>query len=361
MGYCTEEQVYEATGLNSTLVQNLSGKSSAEVTTLITSYISQADKRIQRFLKSPITIRKESHNFDEHLTIELGPYEDEHGFFNSYKPANCVEEVFVVYDPNGRIKLPYPKNCDDLTEDITSISGTNVTLTKETTIKKCGTASIKAVFSGAGNFKFPSTLNLDKNINPWDFIGFWLRTTNKTATFTIKLFDKDGNYKSHTFSCTLNDTWQIIGLEMDSFTDSGGDIGWDETMLQYIQIESDKACTIYFDNFCFNSGVFWTAPEGLICWSDPDDISPSVDVEVTYSYDPFKVTTPVDIQEASAKLAGVLLLDYCIGHRQRIEAFNQMAQDADRTPDKETLEVTRGRIKREAEEAINGFGYGTYR
>lgn len=361
MVYSTEDQVYEATGMNTTIVQNLSGKSAAQVTTLIGNYISQADKRIQRVLKTPITIRKEYHEFDEHFTVELGPHEDQLEFYSSYDPANCVEEVFAIYDSAGRKKLPYPKNCDDLTESHSSMAGSNVTLSTETSTKKCGTASIKAVFSAAGSFNFPSTHNLDKNIDPWDFIGFWFRTSDTSATFTIKLFDKDGNYTSKTFTCTLANTWQIIRLELDDFTDSGGDIGWEDTLLQYIQIESDKVCTVHFDNFNFNGGVFWTFPEGLICWSDPDDDSPSISINVTYSYDPCKASVPIDIAEASAKLAGVLLLDYIIGCRQRVTAFSQGSQDLDNNPDRETLEVTRGRLKREAEEALAGFGFGAFR
>jgi hypothetical protein len=357
MAYSDEENVYEACGMNSSVVQSLSGKNSSEVTTLITEYISEADLKIKRLLKIPITIRKEYHKFDWDETVELGPYEDKEEFFSSYDPENCVEEIFALYDDSGRVKLPYPKNCDDLTEDVTDMTGTNATLSKETTIVKCGMASIKAVFSAAGSFYFPKNANLEKNIYPWDYVGFWFRTSDKTATFTIKFYDIDGNVEYQTFALTQNDTWQIVALQM---SDNTGSIDWSDALCQKIEILSDKACTIYFDNFCFNDGYFWTYPEGLICWCEPDS-DPDGEIEVTYSYDPFKVNVPVDIKLASSKLAGALLIDYLIGHRQQITGFEQMAETMDTRPDRETLEVVRTRLRREAYEALAGFGFGTYR
>jgi len=359
MVYSTEENVYEATGMNTTIVQSLSSKNEAQVTTLIESYISEADLKIKRLLKIPITIRKENHSFDGSKTLELGPYEDEEEFFSSYDPADCVEDVYALYLNGGRIKLPYPKNCDDLTEDVTDMTGTNVTLTKKTDIKKCGTASVMAKNTAAGSFSFyfPKNANLEKNIYPWDYVGFWFRTSDKTATFTIKFYDIDGNVEYQTFILTQSDTWQIVALQM---SDNTGSIDWSDVLCQKIEILSDKACTIYFDNFCFNDGLFWTYPEGLICWCEPDTDS-YAEIEVTYAYDPFKAEVPVDIKLASSKLAGALLIDYLIGHRQQITGFEQMQEDMDTRPDRETLEVVRTRLRREAYDALAGFGFGTYR
>lgn len=356
MAYSDEEDVYEATGLNTTVVQNLSGKNASEVATLIGGYIAKADRRIKRLLKVPIIVRREPHRFQKNKTVELGSYEDEFGFFGVNQPEDCVESVYALFQYDRRIKLPYPKDCDKLTEDRTDMSPTGCTLTKETSDVKCGTASIKAVFQVDGKFSFPTAANLNKNINPWDYIGFWWKTSDKTATFTIRLYDKDGNYNSHTFTCEFDNTWEIIALKLDSFT---GSISWDyTTKLQKIEIISDTACTCYLDNFNFNDGLFWTYPEGLICWSDPSS-EPYLDIEVTYAYDPYKSTVPVDLEEASALLAGVKLLDYCIGCRQRISAFKMKAYDLDAVPDRETLEITRVRLKREAMQALAGIGFGT--
>lgn len=355
--YSSESDVYEATGLNSAIVASLSGLSTSEVTTLINGYIDKADKKCRRRLKVPITVRKEYHLFEYNNTIELGPHEDIFEFYGNDDPSNCVEAVYALYSRNGRIKLPYPKDCDSLTEDHTTMTATNVTLSTETSTKKCGDASIKSIFQIGGSFSFPSTANLNKNIQPWDYIGFWFYTTDASATFTIKLYDKDGNSVEQTFTLDLANTWEIVALSMSNFT---GTIDWGTTKLQQIEIVSDTACTAFFDNFNFNNLMFWTYPEGLICWSDPAS-TPWIAIEVTYSYDPYKVTVPDDLLEASAKLAGVLLLDFCIGHRLRITGFKQMSHDLDaEMPDKSVLEVARGRLKREAADALAGIGYGTF-
>jgi len=358
MGYSREDEVYEATGLNASIVKSLGEFNTlAEVTVLVERYISKADKKIKRLLKVPITVRKEYHLFDYNKTVELGPHEDTFEFYSNDDPTDCVEAVYAVYGRNGRIKLPYPKDCDNRTEDVDDMTATNVVLTKETTTIKCGDASVKAVFQAGGSFYFPSNANLNKNIEPWQYIGFWFQTSDATATFTMKLYDKDGNSMSQTFTLDLNDTWEIVSLNMDNFT---GSINWGTTNLQKIEITSDKACTAYFDNFNFNDLLFWTYPEGLICWSDPDS-TPYSEIAVTYSYDPYKINVPEDLADASAKLAGILLLDFCIGARLRITGFKQMSHDLDaEMPDKSTLEVVRGRLKREAMDALAGLGFGTF-
>jgi len=361
MAYCTEDEVYEASGLTKAIVKSLSGKDDAEVTTLINKYIAKADTKVKRRLKVPITIRKELHLFDYNNTVELGCHEDEFEVF-SIVTANCVESIYALYrvnkadDIDYRVKLPYPKDCDKLTEDIIDMSGTNVTLSKESTTVKCGTYSIKAVFSVSGSFYFPTNGNLEKNIEPWDFIGFWFRTNDKTVTFTIKLYDKDGNTVSEPFTLDFADTWTIVSFNVDEVL---GAIDWGTVKLQKIEILADKACTCYFDNFNFNDGYFWTYPEGLICWSDPNS-TPWNYVRVTYSYDPYKVSTPSDLSEASSKLAGVLLLDYCIGLRVSKIGFKHMAIDLEEVPEKITMEVMRNRLKREAADALAGIGYGTH-
>jgi len=230
MAYSTIEDVLNATGLSKSVIQNISGKSEQEVDALIEDFIDKADAKIKAILGVPITIRKEYHFFNKNKTVELGPYEDEFEFFSSYDPTNCVEKVYALYRDGTRVKLPYPKDCDSLTEDVTNYSSSNCVLTKESSTFKCGTASIKAEFQAGGSFSFPS--KLDKNIKPWTYIAFWL----------VDLADK----------------WQIVSLEVNDFT---GDIDWGDTNLQKIEISSDKACTVYFDNFNFNDGYFWTYPE----------------------------------------------------------------------------------------------------
>jgi hypothetical protein len=360
MVYSTEAQVYKATGMSTTIVQSLSGTDASAVSTQILEYIAHADQRIKRLLGIPYTVRKEFHTFHEQHTCQLSPEEDNFEFFGDYDPENLVEKIFAVYINGGRMKLPYPKNCDDLSEGTTGWANVaNTTLSVETTIVKCGTKSIKAIFSAAGNFKYTS--HLEKNIEAWDYIGFWIYVTDSTATFTITLEGDDGYSTSTTFNATANNSWQIVRLHIEDFTKGTGFEKWDyDNKLQHITIASDKATTLYFDNFCFNDGLFWTVPSGLICWSDPDTDPSDMGLMVTYSYDPFKLAVPVDIALASAKIAGILLLEYLIGCRQRITAFTQGSDALDNYPDRETLEFTKARLEREIIEILSGIGFKTY-
>jgi hypothetical protein len=80
---------------------------------------------------------------------------------------------------------------------------------------------------------------------------------------------------------------------------------------------------------------------------------------VTYSYDPNKKEVPVDINEASAMLAGIKLLDYCIGQRLRLSEFKVMQHDLDKTPDKSDLEIKKNELRRDVDRILADIGYGT--
>ena len=43
-------------------------------------------------------------------------------FFDYYDPTDRVEKVFAIYSNKKRLKYPFPKNCDDLTEDVVVVS-----------------------------------------------------------------------------------------------------------------------------------------------------------------------------------------------------------------------------------------------
>jgi hypothetical protein len=361
MVYSTESDVYDATGMKTESVQKLSGKNVSQVSTMIAGMIVKADRMIKNELGIPITIRKEYHMFDDELFIELGPQEDRYGFFGAYESQNCVEDVFAIYTRAGRVKLPYPKNCDSLTESIADMqAGSNCTLSAETSIFKCGITSIKAIFSAAGTFYFSKDQNMNKNIEAWNYVGFWFRTSDKTATFTIKIFDVDGNYVSKTFTLSHNNTWEIVKLQLTDFTNWVATEFNEDRLMQYIQIESNKACTIYFDNFNFNDGLFWTYPEGLIVWSEPNSDVGNLQIEVTYAFDPYKISTPEEVTLASSKKAGILLLEFLIGCRQRVTAFIQSSDALDSYPDKETLEFRRAELQRQVEGILAGIGFKTY-
>ena len=367
MAYSTEENVYEATGMNSAVVQSLTDKTPEQVETLINDYIAKADDRLKRLMKIPISIRKEKHEFDgRNFTIELGPDQDEFEIFD-YDPENCVETIYALYAINKkRIKLPYPKDCDELTEGIDDYTSWDCALSKETTTFKCGTASIKAVFaSDSGYFGFPANANLNKNIYPWTYIGFWFRTNDASATFTLKLYDKDGKPNEWSFTVDKANVWYIISVKRAEFDVEAVDWGTKGVKLQQIRLYTDASSyplEVYFDNFNFNDGFFWTYPEGLICWAkDQDTMYPTETIYVTYSYDPYKVsgTVPEVVEQASAKLAGVYLLDYLIGIRIRTVGFEQMSESLEFDADREVLVAQRNELRREAAGLLATIGYGT--
>ena len=360
MVYCEESDVHEAAGTTSRAIQTLSGKNATEVTTMINGYIAKADRIIKRALGVPIKIVKEEHIGDGKTNnIELGPWEDSIGMFD-YDPTNCVENVYAIYVGKTRVRLPYPRNCDDLTEDnYANFSHSNCTVSEEATIIKCGSKSIKGIFSAAGYMGL--VLSNLKNIEPWDYIGFWFYTSDATATFTFRLYDKDGNYNSKTFTCPIANRWTFIRLYIDEFT---GDVDWTDTDLYEFRIYSDKVCTVYFDNFNFNDGWWWTYPIGYVNYGKISAgegwVTDGLFIEVTYDYDPFAVLVPEDIESCSACLAGVMLLDYVLGLKLEATGIILQAEDLNAKMDRFAMEGHKQRIQKEAESLMAGFGYKAY-
>ena len=361
MVYCTEPDIYQATGQKTTVVQKLGGITEQQVTTMIEDMIVKATRMVKNELGLPITIRKEYHMFQYEDSINLGPEQDKLGFYNAYHPEGCVDNVFAIYNWGGRVKLPYPKNCDLLTEDIDGTStGPNCTLSKDTVVFKCGTASIKAIFSAAGYFTLAS--DMDKNIQPWHYIGFWFKSSDKTAIHTLKLIDYQGHMRTMVIPYTKNGGWQVIKLAIGDFTNPDGIDFNINNLLESIVIEVNGEVTINIDNFCFNDGIFWTYPEGLICWSIPKGRANSGNYEfyATYAFDPYKLEVPEEVSLATAKKAGILLLEFLIGCRQRITAFTQTSDALDNLPDRETLEFRRAELQRQVEGILAGIGFPTY-
>lgn len=396
LGYwSTEALVYQATGMSSNVVQKMGNLSPIAVTNLIQGYIQTSDQRIRHLMGIPYTVRKEFHvfHFNEQFR-EFGPWEDEYEFFDYYDPRDRVEKVFAIYSNKRRMKYPFPKNCDDLTEDTTVISSESgidgmqwnvddvphnptptTTLTKDITDFMAGTASLKCVVANStgGMIIFPKTKNLAKAQYPWDYIAFWMKTSNPNAVFTFHMYDVLGRHVTQTFWCGNNDfnktlvfnpalanTWQIVALKFMIMQGYAGGANWVFVPVQYFTIEVDRACTFWIDNLNWNDGIFFTAPKGLLCWSRSEISAIADELEVTYSFDPFKQEVPVDISLGSAKMAGILLLEYLIGIRQRATAFTQSSDNLQAFPDKETLEFTKARLEREIESFLGGIGFKTY-
>jgi len=475
LGYwSTEDQVYSVTGMSSNVVQKMSGKTVSEVTAFIQNFIKTSDQRIRHRMGLPYTIRKEFHvfHFNEQFR-EFGPAEDQYEFFDYYDPTDRVEKVFAIYSNKKRMKYPFPKNCDDLTEDTTVVStetaidnmqwditgdsvsietvigftgytncvpadigdvvlmdasptpipigtlysydninqiwtitvsintlipagsvlstdtlghgGITVTdsifsnnstiLMKDITDFMAGTASLKTIVAGSngGSILFPKTQNLQKQQYPWDYLSFWMKTSDPNAKFTFRMYDVLGRSVSQEFYCgnnnfnmtlgfnpALTNAWQIVALKFMCMTGYAGGVNWVFVPVQYFTIEVDRPCTFWIDNLNWNDGIFFTAPKGLLCWARSEISAIADELEVTYSFDPFKQEVPEDISFGSAKMAGILLLEYLIGIRQRSTAFTQSSDALATSPDKETLEFTKARLEREVDEFLSGIGFKSY-
>lgn len=388
--YSDETKVYHETGMNTTIVKSMSKKSDAEVTILINGYIKLADQRIRHLIAVPWVIRKEYHVFHfNEMSRPLGPWEDEYGFFGEYDPTNMVEKVYALFSQRRRLKIPFPKQCDELTEDVTCIDGTSwgvddiphsgtptTIVAKDTTDFVAGTASLKftVIATHGGMAIYPALKNLQKAQYPWDYISFWMKTSDPEAKFTITIYDNAGrtstsaqfhcgatdfNMKYTDLNPAIADTWQIVALKFMMFPNYTA-VNWVFVPVQYFTISVDRPCIFKIDNLSWNDGLFFTNPQGLICWSR-SEVSPiDEEVEVTYSFDPFKTEVPEDISVASAKIAGIKLLEYLIGLRQRATAFVQSSDAMQSAPDKETLEFTKARLEREVESLIAAIGFKVY-
>ena len=508
--WSTEALVYQVTGMSSTIVQKMWGgsqgtKTATDVTNLINGYITMCDQRIRHLMGLPYTIRKEYHvfHFNEQFR-EMGPNEDEYEFFDYYDPTDRVEKVFAIYSNKKRLKYPFPKNCDDLTEDVvvvsqeSSINGlqwdtddlprqilltfvstnynafvpadvgaivyatssnpaiTNATpqyqlaqitldpigtllsydngaktcvvgtytivnaqqvitrnatfdfpaatkinisteswtpnqynvlsivtsrvasppittlITQDTSDFMAGKASLRVEVTNStgGVAIFPMTKNLAKMQYPWDYVAFWMKTNNPSASFTFRMYDGLGRNVWQQFYCgnnnfnmtlqinpALPDTWQIVALKFMLMNGYAGGVNWVFVPVQYFTIEVDRPCVFNIDNFNWDDGIFFTAPKGYLCWARSEIAAIADELEVTYSFDPFKQEVPSDIAFGSAKMAGVLLLEFLIGIRQRSSAFTQGSDQLQTGPDKETLEFRRAELERQVQDFISGIGF----
>jgi len=363
MVYCSETDVLEAVGLSSAKVQSISGKDATEVTAMITRFITKGQGIVQNWVGVPHKQRHEIHEADgEKFEFDLGP-EDSEFNIGRFDPENCVEKVYAVYLNGERRKLPYPEDCELGTEnDHADYTGTNCVITSQTTTPQHGTYFTQGVFSAAGVMLYPSAKNLAKNIDIFTHFIFRFKSSNAGVTFTVKFFDKDDNYTSKTFTVEKANIWYLVMLKIDNFTDSGAKIDWDGDLLYAISIETNGACTVGIDNAAFCDGWIYTAPSGKVVWAYDTSISESPlsegnKIEVTYSFDPFKVTVPEAIKSGTAKVAGYHLLEYLIGVRQADTQFVVEGDTLEPAYGRDVLERRKMRLLESAKEDIASYGY----
>lgn len=366
MPYSTESQVLEAAGLTSARIQIITGLSSSDVTTMISNFIAWADQTIQDWVRLPMVVRRELHLGDgESDQWDLGPEDEDYSI--EYDPTGDVQNVYAIYYRNRRKKLPYPKDdCDLGTEnESSSWSSDNCTLSDVTSPVVCGTYALQGVFSAAGYMEYPSGQDLNRNIDIFNWIAFQFRTSDASQTYTIRLYDRSGNFNSYDFTVHQASVWYVIMVKIDDFS---GSVNWNNEHLYYLQIRSGGGTpTVQVDNLNFNDGVMWAIPQGDIyhmhqltpIYSSRSGTLPNgYDFYVTYSFDPFNTTVPANIAEASACLAGVKIYDYLLGRRVEVTGFIIQADEGAVKSDKFSMEITRSRLLKRAKELVGQYGYG---
>ena len=363
--YCDEDDVYYETGLSNVFLVSYTGLATGAVTSLIEGYIVAMEKHVNELLGIPQVIHDELHlGTNETDEFDLGP-EDEKGFFADYDAENNVTNAFMCLFYDARMKLPYPKSGDQTESIASSCSVSNCTLEDDDDAGDffAGENSLHATFSSAGYFRYPSAENLNKNIDIYEFVSFRIKCSSKTVKITLRLYDLDGNFNYKEFYVDKANMFFTKHFDLDD--DFTGSIDWDDNPLYYWELYVDGACQVWLDNFCFNDEWFLTIPQGkLVIAHKEDDEPPSYGypIHITYGYNPFLSSVPENIKKATAKFAGVEIISYCIGIRQRETAFLVEGNTMIPVPDKETLYGARTKLTLEAKALLSAYGYGwTYR
>lgn len=366
MAYCTYQDVLNETGIDLDTVIKLSKRHSthAQVQSLINGYIEDAQEEIQGLLHIYTIRRKEEHLCTgEDDVYELGP-EDEEGYID-YDVENCLIDVVNVYlgglcGKNRRLR-PYPTDCELGTESSSDWTGT-ATISTSTT-RKAGTVSISAVYANATQYaRYPDTTNdswINKNIDPFGFFAFYARTSVNNTTVTVRLFDKDGNYNEASYKLEKKNLWYLVMFDLDE--DFTSTVDWDDLPVYYVEYRVDKACTLLIDNANFNDEWMYTAPAGEVALMRRMDEEPRAKnyvFAVTYRYDPYLVNTPRNIKKACACLAGVDLIDFLRGVRQKVTEFEMQSESGVSDYSVDQLGIARKETYMKYEEALKSTGFG---
>jgi len=366
MPYSTESLVYYYSGLSDDLVQSVTG---SDPTTMIENFIAKADQRIKKWIRIPILLHRELHLGDgENRSFKLGSEDSDMELYD-YDPEGGVEKIHAVYMGRARLKLPYPKDCDVQCENNSSDYGSsNCTITDVANTvaeKNVGDYHIQGVFSAAGYMQYPSAQNLKKSIDHYDYVSFILETDDATVTFTLRLYDKDGNYNSYEFTLPSADIRTLVSIAIDNMT---GSVDWDDVNLYYWELRADGACTVKLDGFNFNEGFAWGYPYGELYHTETETISTrdgddgvlgsGYKIYTTYEYDPFKQSTPANIESASARLAGAFLWDYLAGYVIADSKLRVSGETLEPLPPRDVMMVMKKRLIDEARQDVAEYGFG---
>jgi hypothetical protein len=361
--------------MNSLTIQNLSGKSAGEVTTLVEGFITKAQDRIREDVEYPIRVRGELHLMDgQNNRFDLGPEDDPYASEADYDPMDGLVEVYSVKSGGYKVMKPNPEDCDSWTEFTSAIidsswTGSNATITSESTIKVAGLYSVKSVFSGGGSISYPLTRDLDLLIYPYYYIFFWIRTSDNSKSLKIRLYTKDDTYMEDDITLRQSNVGQYYWIRMSAM-DNPNSINWGDnvTRLQYVEFISGDACTIYVDNMCFAREWAFTAPAGLLQIARADNVlgegppSESYPYVVDYGYDPFMSAVPGTIAEACEWLTGIYIIDYLRGIRYNKTSFDVFGStlELDTDASREGLMGVRTKMLSNYWECLRNWGLGSY-
>jgi len=374
--YCTEDDVYAYSGTSSNLIVSVTGKTAAQVTTLIEDYIAKADRRIKQWVRVPIILHRELHLGDgEKRIFELGPSDEDMDLYD-YDPQKGVEKVFAAYIGKERLHMPYPKDCNghtNLTASSFGSSGITPTDTANSVAtRQVGTYHISGTFGvGGGWLQYPSTAYLMKNIDIYKYASFILQSSSVSPTFTFSLYDIDGNANTRTFQLQVAGVRTFVSINIDQMS---GTVEWEDTLFGAWRLASNSACSIELDGFSLNQGLAWGYPYGELYYTrcetysvrEGDEGVPSdgYQFRVTYSFDPFDAeyyregAYPPYVVSASARLAGAFLWDYLQGYTLADSKIRVSGETLEPLPPKDVMLQMKRRLIREAKEDVAGYGYG---
>lgn len=363
--YATEEDVLDESGFTKEMIERITEMDDTEVTNLINRFLLRAESKVKELLNIPHIVPKELHLGDgETDEFDLGPEDEE--FFIGEDVEDCVERVINCFFKRVRKQRPYPRVCDEYTDDKTKwdTNASYVQPTNENTIKKAGEYSMHFTFSSILKARYPDVSSdeyIDRSIDMYNFMFFRIRSDTNDVDLTVRLYPADATtWNEATYTIAKKGKWYLVMLHLDD--DFTSDVDWNDDNLYHFEIEVDKACEIYLDNLCFCDDWAFTAPSGklVIMRKSTDECAYpyGYDFYVTYTYDPFKVEVPECIKSATAQLAAVKLVDHLIGIREGMTAFELEGETMIAIPDKETLYARKGSLLARARENLAAYGYG---
>ena len=371
MSYCTVDNVLDECGIDRDRVQKLAPTKPdvASVNALIQGYIDDAQKEIREQMKISSMINKELHLCTgEDDVYLLGP-EDQPESYIEYDVEDNLVTVSNVYIggscPDNRRLRPYPTNCELGTDSATPLVdwGDSTATIASSLTRKAGSYSVMATFANVAQYaRYPDIgidSWIDKNIDPFSFMAFYLRSNVDDTTVTVRLHKGDGNYNEATYLVVKKNHWYLVMLDLDE--DFTGSVDWNDDPLMYIDFLVDKISILLIDNMNFNDYWMFTAPKGEVALMRNMDEQPNEQnypFYVSYTFDPYLSNVPRNIKKACACLAAVDLVDFMRGVRTEDVEFDAQAESGVTTPSRDQFTILRESLLAKARAALAATGFG---